>query len=883
MRRLRWPRAASLLVLATFEAARVLAAEPEPPALRLPNTARPTGYVLDLSIDPGNSTFRGAVDVAVRLDERTSYLWMNARGLKIAKASARAGGASVGVTATPRGEEFLGVAFDRPVGPGNLALHLEYTGTVDETSTQGLFRQKSGDDWYAFSMFESTDARRAFPCFDEPSYKTPWQLTLRIPKGTSAVSNTPIESEKDGPGSTRVVAFKTTKPLPSYLVALGVGPFDYVDAGRAGLNKTPIRIVTPRGRAAQARYAAATTGPLLEALEAYFGMAFPYEKLDHVAVPQTVNFGAEENAGMITWSESVLLASPAEETIRLRRQQSDWNAHEMAHQWFGDLVTMAWWDDVWLNESFATWMADRTLTEWKPEWNKDVDRVTDRSAVMGLDSLVSSRKIRQEIGSPDDIVNAFDPISYQKGAAVLSMFESWIGKDKFRDGVRKYLAAHPYGNATSKDFLQAIETASFPGVAAAFSTFLDQAGVPLIRVGVSCDGGKPSLSLSQKRFLPVGTPGSADTAWRVPVCSRGGAPAARGCGLLTEASGTLPAPTAGCPSWLLANDGERGYYRVLYEGDLLRKLLDVADTELTVAERVGILRDVDALAVGGAVPMADALALVPRFADSPSREIVQATIRIAADVKDAHLLPADLKPNYARFLTKTYGARAHQLGFAPKPGEDEDTQLLRGSLVPYLAREGSDPELQAEARRRALAWLEDRSVIEPSMAGAVLEAAAAHGDRALFDRFKAALGAAREQRDRRRLYAALAVFPDPQLVAEAYGLYLAPATEAREADTLFFAGFDEDETAPVAWKFTTDNYEAILAKMPPFTTGYLPHAGGSFCDADRRRDVEEFFRTRVDRLPGGKRTLAQVLEKIDLCIAARAAQEPSVRAFLKEW
>jgi alanyl aminopeptidase len=515
--------------------------------------------------------------------------------------------------------------------------------------------------------------------------------------------------------------------------------------------------------------------------------------------------------------------------------------------------------------------------------NKDVDRVTDRSQVMGLDSLVSSRKIRQEIASPDDIVNAFDPISYQKGAAVISMFESWVGKDKFRDGVRKYLAAHPYGNATSKDFLQAIEAASFPGVAAAFSTFLDQAGVPLIRVGVSCDGEKPRLSLSQKRFLPVGTPGSADATWRVPVCTRGGAPEARGCGLLTEAAASLPAPTAGCPSWLLANDGERGYYRVLYGGDLLKRLLDVADTELSVAERVGLLRDVDALAVGGTVPMADALALVPRFAGSPSREFVQATIRIAADVKDQHLLPADMKPNYARFLTRTYGARAHQLGFAPKPGEDEDTQLLRASLVPYVAREGSDADLQAEARRRALAWLDDRSAIDASMAGGVLEAAAAHGDRALFDRFKAGLAAAKEQRDRRRLYAALVTFPDPQLVAEAYALYLAPASEAREANTMFFAGFGEDASGPVAWRFLTEHYDAILAKMPEFSTGYLPYAGESFCDADRRRELDEFFRTRVEKLPGGKRNLAQVLERIDLCIAARSAQEASIREFLKAW
>jgi aminopeptidase N len=886
MRVLTSSRSAAVCLLAAFGAVPIFGAEPEPPALRLPATARPTGYVVELTIDPAQPSFRGTVDVGVRLDEKTSYLWMHAEALKITSASVKAGGASVGVTATPRGDQgFLGVAFDRPVGPGEISLHFEYTGTLDETSTQGLFRQKGGDDWYAFSQLESTDARRAFPCFDEPSFKTPWQLTLTIPKGSSAVSNTPIESEKNGPGATRVVRFQKTKPLPSYLVALAVGPFDYVDAGRAGRNKTPIRIVTPRGKASQAKYAAATTGPLLEALETYFGIPFPFEKLDQVAIPQTVSFGAMENAGMVTWSEAVLLAAPAEETIKLRRQQADWNAHEMAHQWFGDLVTLAWWDDVWLNESFATWMSDRTLAEWKPEWNMDVARVEARSNVMNDDSLVSARKIRQEITSPDDIVNAFDPISYQKGAAVLTMFESWIGKDKFRDGVRKYLGAHLYGNATSQDFLRAIEAASFPGVAADFSTFLDQAGVPLLEVATACSGGKPRLSLSQKRFLPVGTPGSDKETWKVPVCSRGasGAAPSRGCGLLTETSGTLPAPTTSCPAWLLANEGERGYYRALYKGDLLPKLLDVADRELTVAERVGLLRDVDALAVGGAMPMSEALALVPRFAGSPSRAIVQATIRIVADVKDKHLLPPDLKPNYARFLTKTYGAKARELGFVPKPGESEETRLLRESLVPYIAREGSDPALQAEARRLALAWLDDRSAIDASMATDVLEAAAAHGDRALFDRYKAALLVAKERRDRKRLYAALATFPDPQLLGEAFALRLSPQTDPREADAMFFAALDDDVGGPAGWKFLTENYDAVIASSPREATGFAPYAGIGFCDAGRRREVEEFFKTRIDKLPGGPRNLAHVLETIDLCVAARAAQEASVREFLRAW
>ncbi len=820
----------------------------------------------------------------MRLEQETDLLWLNAAALEIQKASAKAGGAAVGASAVPRGGEFLAVAFDRAVGPGELTLHVEYTGTLDETSTQGLFRQKSGEDWYAFSQLETTDARRAFPCFDEPSFKTPWQLTLKIPRGTSAVSNTSIESDKES-GGMRTVRFRKTPPLPSYLIALAVGPFEYVDAGKAGRGKTPIRIVTPRGKGSQAKYAAATSGPLLESLETYFGMPFPFEKLDQLAIPQTVSFGAMENAGLITWSESILLASPAEETIKFRRLQASINAHEIAHQWFGDLVTLAWWDDVWLNESFATWMADRTITEWKPEWNEDVTRVVDRSNVMAEDSLVSARKIRQPIESEDDIVNAFDPISYQKGAAVLTMFEAYIGKEKFRDGVRRYLAAHRFGTATSRDFLDAIEAVSAPGVGAAFSSFLDQAGVPLVEVSLDCSGESPRLSLSQKRFLPVGTKGSATQVWRVPVCTRGAADvaAARGCGLLTAPAGALPAPTGQCPAWLLANDGERGYYRALYKGDLLGKLLDVANRELSIPERVGLIGDVDALAIGGAISMGEALALVPRFANDDSRAIVQATARIAADVKDEHLLPEDRRESYARFLSKTYGARARQLGFADKPGDDEETRLLRAYLVPYLAREGAEPELQAEARRLALAWLDDRAAISASMAGPVLEAAAAHGDRELFNRFQAALAAAKERRDRRRLYAALATFPDERLVGEAFALYLAPGTDEREASAMFAAATHDEAGRSAGWKFLQANYDAIIARVPREALGWTPYVAAGFCDAERRRETEEFFRGRVEKLPGGPRNLAKVLESMDVCIALRQVQEPSVREFLAKY
>ena len=865
------------------------ATDPTPPTLRLPQVAEPTGYAVDLTLDPDQKSFRGAVDVDVHVKQKTDLLWLNAKDLKVEKASATVGGRpqAVAVRVVPGGEDFLGFAFERPLDPGSVRLHVEYTGALDETSTQGAFRQKDGDDWYVFTQFESTDARRAFPCFDEPSYKVAWELTLRIPKGDSAVSNTPVASETKE-GGKKVVQFGKTPPLPSYLIAFGVGPFDFVDAGKAGARKIPIRIVTPRGKAAQAAYAAKTTGPLLERLEAYFGIPYPFAKLDQLAIPQTVSFGAMENAGLITWSERILIAPPAEETIDFQRIQASINAHEMAHQWFGDLVTLAWWDDVWLNESFATWMADRTIIEWKPQWHDDARRVRDSSNVMYTDALVSTRKIRQEIASADDIENAFDPISYQKGAAVLAMFESWIGVEKFRAGVHAYLEAHANGNATERDFLQAIEAASRPGVSAAFSTFLDQPGVPVIDVALACGGGSATLALSQKRLLPVGSKGSAAEVWRVPVCARAeaGGIDSRACSLLAEAKGSTPAPStskgSGCPAWILANDGELGYYRSLYEGDLLPKLLTVADAKLSVAERVGLIRDVNALAQASALPVATALRLVPRFGGDADRQIVTSTLRISGDVRQ-HLVPADLLPHYARFVSKVYGERARSLGLAPTAGEDEETRLLREELVPFVAREGEEPALQAEAKRLSLAWLTDRKAIAPELAGDVLAVAAHFGDAELFDRFLGAIKPSKERRDRRRLFHALGEFRQPDLVRRALALSLSDEFDSRESISVVTVAADTGNSPELAWDFFKEHYDAMLARQPRESVGDAPEIAKAFCDPAHRKDVADFFRGRIEKLPGGPRNLAQTLETIDLCIALRTAQEGSVKEFLAKY
>ncbi len=638
----------------------------------------------------------------------------------------------------------------------------------------------------------------------------------------------------------------------------------------------------PKGWAADARGAAESTGPLLEQLENYFDIPYPYEKLDHLVIPQTVGFGAMENAGLVTYSSSLLLAKPSDETIRFRRAYASVCAHETAHQWFGDYVTTAWWNDIWLNEAFATWMASKIVDRWKPEWSWAVQRAGARTAAMDQDSLVTARRIRQPIEGNDDIVSAFDGITYQKGAAVIEMFEGWVGEEGFRQGVQRYLKTHAWGNATADDFVSSIaEATKIPAIVPAFRSFLDQPGVPLVTAELVCTGGAPRLVLSQKRFLPTGSTGSPKETWQVPVCARAGDPGTpKVCTLLTQPSGELALP-GGCPARVLANAGS-GYYRVLYAGSLLGKVLADNGKHLTASERVTTLSDVAAHARSGDVPMATALALVPAFANDPDRPVVEAIQRIAAAPRDLLVTDA-MRPRYRRLVSEVFGARARALGWKGKPGEDEDTQLLRETLVPFAASEGDEPALVADAMRLAKGWLKDRSGVDVQMAPAVLAVAARHGDMELFQSFLAEARTAKDRRERTRLLGALGLFRDPSVVPAVLRVTLADEFDARESIVILREVAANRETRPEAWAFLKTNFDRLTSRLPRESPARFPGLASGFSDAAHRADVEAFFRDKAPKYLGGTRYLAQALEQIQLHAAFKSAQQESLNEFLSHY
>jgi len=851
----------------------------EPPGLRLSEDIRPTRYAADLTAVPARAAFSGVIDIDVILAKPAPMIWLNANDLDVRQATINSRPASV----EPAGGDFIALRLPAALSAGPARVHIAYEGRISANSDAGLFQGDDAGTPYLFTQFESLDARRVFPCFDQPDFKTPWQLTLHIPRTDKAVANTPQVSETDEPDGMKRVVFQESKPLPSYLVAFAIGPFDVVDAGKAGRNRVPVRIITPRGKAHEAKYAAQVTATILQRLEDYFGVPYPYEKLDEVAIPLAFGFGAMENAALVTYGQTYLLSDPAADNISRQREYAAVAAHELAHQWFGDLVTPAWWNDIWLNEAFATWTSSKILAEWQPDWNTRLTDLEAKFGAMHSDSLASARQIRQPIESKDDISNAFDDITYEKGAAVIRMFELWAGERKFRAGVTAYLKRHAYHNATAGDFLDAIAGATTPQLKPAFQTFLDQAGIPEISASLDCSGA-PRIALSQKRYLPLGSTASHGASWQTPVCVRydAGDGAAKECFLLDKTSAEFPLKNASsCPARISANADGGGYYISAYPGELLEKMLADKSGWSDAAERVTLLHDLRTLAEAGDARESAALAAAQTSANSPERELAAQAREIVLGARD--LVPSALLRNYAAFVRRAFGARAVELGWSAKPDDDADTRLLRANLVPFVAQTGEDGDLQAEARHLALGWLKDRKGVDPEMLRAVLTTAAFGGGQDLFDRLVAELNKTQDRSERGAILAALGSFGDPKIARQALELVLDTKRDIRETARLLLGSSHDPRTAAVPFEFIKAHYDELLERLPregDFDTGsMLLFSGRPFCDEPSRRAFVEFFQDRAPRFLGGPRNYAQVLEGIRLCEARRAAQSEDVSLF----
>jgi alanyl aminopeptidase len=856
-------------------------AEPAAPGLRLPDTVVPTAYRLRIEADPAREAFTGHVDIDVRFTAAVDHVWLNAQDLAITAPAITIGGARRALTPlTAASHDTIGFALGARTPAGTATLHLDFTGKAPAEAMSGLFREQEAGRWYMYTQLESTFARRVFPSLDEPRHKVPWSITLVAPAGQVALSNMPAEREATLADGRREVTFATTPPLPSYLVAFAIGPFEMVDVGPVGRNQVPARIVTLAGKTAEARWAKEATPKLVAALEDYFDMPLPYAKLDQIVVPRF--FGAMENPGLITYAASILVASPAQETAAFRRDFIAIGGHELAHQWFGNLVTLAWWDDTWLNESFATWMADKIGQQLDPSWDVAIRHVDEANHAMIADVSKTAAPLRRPIVAHADIEGAFDAIAYEKGGAVLSMFERWIGEDRFRAGVRAYIARHAGGTATSRDFLEALAAVSTPDTLRAFTAFLEQVGVPLVRVKLACDGA-PSVHVTQERLAGAGT--SSAGTWPLPVCVRYPVSAARTakvaerCQLVDAGSATIALPDArSCPAWVNGNAGAVGYYRVAYEGGLDERLIKALDRQAP-AERIALAADTAALTELGHRDAGASLGLARVLLTRKDEHSGLAAVRLLAASRD--LVDAAHRPAWQRYVRASLGARARAVGFAPM-GASATTAArdARHALLAVVAIHAEEPALIAEARRLADAWLDGKGGIAAEDLSLVMSAAGRGADAALFDRLERAARASQEQRERIALLAALGNVRDPALSLRALRLLVDGPFELTESGALIGGAFGQPALEPQAWTFFKDNYAAISARLPPFARGYLVFVASNFCTEAQRKDAEAFFTPHAAGVANGTRMLAQSLESIDRCIENRARSAAAVeRAF----
>jgi alanyl aminopeptidase len=776
-----------------------------------------------------------------------------------------------------RTPDLLDLSFDKAFTAGKAQLKLVFTGRLEDKDSAGLFRQKEGGDWYAFTQFEDISARKAFPSFDEPSWKTPFTLSLTIPEKLTAVASTPMVKEVPLGNGQKRVEFLTTKPLPTYLLAFGVGPFDILDGGTAGSKKTPVRFITPRGRGAEASFAARMTPAIIDKLEAYFGMPYPFEKLDVMALPITLNFTAMENPGLVTFSSLSILAKPGEESVNFRRGLVAVQAHELAHMWFGDYVTMAWWDDLWLNESFASWMGDKITAQVAPEMRAVSSVQGARAWAMAVDRLLSTTAIHQTVASNQDLSGQNAAIRYGKGQAVLAMFETWMGEARFQEGVRRYMAKHAWANATGDDFVAAM-TQGDAQLNAAFKSFIYQPGIPRLTATLVCEG-QPVLRLSQSRFVPKGSAAPQAKAWGIPVTVR--TPAGTTQLLLKEASGELALPVKpgeACPAWVQANVNGSGYYRTVYAPGQLVKLVGTAP--LTPTELLASLDDAVALTESGDLPVADALALGARFASNPQREVSDAAMGIIARMERL-VAPAD-RAAYAALWQRAYGEKARQLGLVDKPGDSDDDRLNRATWVGRMADVGQDKVLREQALQLTQKWLQDRRSLPTASRGLVLRTAALGGDKALFEAFLKAVQNNPDRRERADIYGALGNFRAPELVLAGRQLWLAPEHDIREVMLAGRRGGGGEVVRDDLFKFVTGNFDAIAARVPKDTPGGFPRFFSGMCTVAQADEVEKFFTPIITRYEGGVGVLQQSLESIRLCASYRDTQYASLKAYLAQ-
>ncbi len=826
---------------------------------RLPKTVTPNRYEIRLTPDLQAFTFQGELTVAITVNQATDEIVLNALELEIDKTTVERADKSIGGSATLEpAKERAHLKFAETLPPGDWTLKIAFRGILND-KLHGFYRSQYQDasgktHVAATTQFESTDARRAFPCWDEPEIKASYKVILIVDKELAAISNGGQESERDVGHGKKEVVFKETIKMSTYLVAFIVGEFVAtapVDAG------TPLRIVHVPGKESLTNWAKQIGAFSLKFFADYYGLQYPGDKLDLIAIPDFAS-GAMENLGAITFRETALLADDKTASRAELERVADVVSHENAHMWFGDLVTMRWWNGIWLNEAFATFMEMLAVDEWKPQWKRWESFSVSRAAAMAIDGLRSTRPIEYPVLSPEDCRAMFDILTYEKGAAVLRMLEQYLQPNVFRDGIRLYLRKHQYANTETGDLWDALEEGSREPVRKMMDSWIFQPGFPIIDVSPSANG--RGLKLSQRRFFYL--PEDNEQLWQVPIMVR--AKTDKGVEtdrvLLDARESTVQIP--GKLEWALANEGGHGFYRVHYAPELLRALTRNLDA-LESIERFGLVSDTWAATVAGMGPLSEFLKMARLFTSETDINVWRALIG-AFGYLDIIASDAD-RPALAAYVRETVGPAATRLGWEPHPGESELQRQLRGTLIGALGTLGDDKDVQRRARELYARFEDDPESADRDLVPALVGILAHSGDAARYEEFKAKFKSPRTPQEEQRYLFALANFRDRELLRQTMAMTLDGQVRTQNAPYLMHSILLNPASRYEAWDYVKAHWEEMIAKYPD---NALPR----MCEAvvallDREDEVKNFFGKHRVRL-GGK-IIDQHLERLSVAAGFR--------------